>query len=106
MAPIAALIRDIAVDGDAKALVALLVDAAKSRVEIVHLATGGMKRFGKFSEKPLENDPTLGTGARAIAIDGDGNIWVATNAWGKVSVLRINQDGAPSEESVIGAKGR
>jgi hypothetical protein len=101
-----ALLRDVAVDSDGKGLVALLVDTVKPRVEIIHLAAGGaIRRFGKYSDKPLEEDASLGTGARAIAVDPSGNVWVATNAWGKVSVLRINQDGAPYEEAVVGAKG-
>jgi hypothetical protein len=100
------LVRDVAAAGDGKALVALIVDSAKNRVEIARLAPGGaIRRFGQFSDKPGEDDPKLGLDTRSICIDSSGNIWVTTNAWGKTSVLGINQDGAPFEEAVIGAKG-
>ncbi|HET6247473.1 MAG TPA: hypothetical protein VFE47_07250 [Tepidisphaeraceae bacterium] len=100
------LIRDVAVDPSGKALIALLVDPPKNRVEIVRIDVDGhIRRFGDFSDKPGEDNAKLGTGARAICVDGSGNIWVTTNAWGKTSVLGINQDGAPFEEAVIGAKG-
>jgi hypothetical protein len=99
-------VRDVAVDGDGKGLAVLLVNASKSKVEICRIRKSGVvRRFGQFSDKPTETDPAIGLGARAIAVDGSGNIWITTNAWGKTSLLVINQDGAPSEEAVIGAKG-
>jgi hypothetical protein len=101
-----ALVRDIAVDAGGKGFAALVVDGAHNRCEVIRLGGGGIvKRFGEFSDKPTEIDAKLGSGARALTVDSDGNIWVATNAWGKVSVLVINQDGAPAEQAVIGAKG-
>jgi hypothetical protein len=105
-----ALVRDVAADADGKGLVALMVDSARGRTEIVRLGANGnaggiAKRFGEFSDKPGETDAKLGSGARAIVVDNAGNIWVATNAWGKTSVFRINQDGSPYEEAVIAAKG-
>ena len=101
-----ACVRDVAPDAAGKELVALLVDAKKNRTEIVRLAEGGIaRRFGRFSEKPGESDDTLGAGARAVAVDKAGNVWVTTNAWGATSVFKRGADGAPFEESVIGAKG-
>ncbi len=99
-------LRDLAVTSSGKELVALIVDGPRRRTEIVRLnETGVLKRFGRFSETPGETDDTLGAVARALAVDRDGNIWVATNARGLTSAYRINQDGAPFEESVIGDKG-
>jgi hypothetical protein len=101
-----AFVRDIASDAEGKDLVALIVDPARRRTEIVRLnATGIVKRFGRFSEAPGESDDTLGAFARALTVDRDGSIWVATNARGLTSAYRLNQDGAPFEESVIGDKG-
>lgn len=99
-------VRDLAVEADGKGFAALIVDPGKRRVEIVRLGPGGVvKRWGRFAEKPSESDDTLGLGARAVAVDGEGNIWVATNAWGQTSVFKLNQDNAPYEESVLGEKG-
>jgi len=99
-------VRDVAPDGLGTGLLALVVDAAKKRADIVHLTDRGIaRRFGRFAEKPGENDATLGAEARAIAVDADGQVWVATNAWGPTSVFKRGADGAPFEESVIDAKG-
>jgi hypothetical protein len=106
LGPDRALVRDVAAEIGGKGLIALLVDSAKGRTEIVRLGPSGVvKRFGEFSEKPTADDSKLGSDARAIVVDTAGNIWVATNAWGKTSVFRINQDGSPYEEAVIAAKG-
>jgi hypothetical protein len=101
-------VRDVAAGAEPGELVALIVNADKKRVQVVRLAGGKVaviKRFGDFAEQPGESDDKLGADARALAVDADGNIWVATNAWGKTSVFKTNQDGSPFEESVIGAKG-
>lgn len=98
-----AFVRDMAAMKEGVAV--LIVNAAKKRAEVVLLKANGLKRFGKFSETPGENDETLGAGARALAVDQDGNLWVATNAHGLTSAYKVNQDGAPFEESVIGEKG-
>jgi hypothetical protein len=99
-------VRDVAVAAGGKELVALLANPAKRRAEIVRLAGGRVaKRFAGFAEQPGESDDKLGAGARAVAVDADGNIWAATNAWGKTSVFKTNQDGSPFEESVVGEKG-
>ena len=101
-----ACVRDVAPDGSGKGLVALLVDAGKNRTQVVQMTGGGIaRRFGRFSEKPGEGDDTLGGGARAVAVDKTGNVWVATDAWGARSVFKRGADGAPFEESVVGAKG-
>ena len=101
-----ALVRDVVPDADGKGLVALVVDKAKNRVEVIRLgAAGVIGKFGKFSDKPGEADEALGVGARFLVVDKDGNIWVSTSAWGLTSAFKTNQDGSPSEESVIGAKG-
>ncbi|HEY3321132.1 MAG TPA: hypothetical protein VGP72_11750 [Planctomycetota bacterium] len=108
-----ALVRDVTPDKDGKGLVALVVNPQQKRTEVMRIsAPAGRdagptigKRFGRFSEKPTEIDETLGTGARAVLVDGDGNIWVATNAWGDTSVFKTNQDGSPYEESVVADKG-
>lgn len=101
-----ALVRDIAVSADGKELVVLLVDAAKKRTEVVRLGANGIvKRFGAFSDKPGESDNALGVSARALAVDKTGNIWVTTNAWGKISVFQQGADGAPYETSMLGNKG-
>jgi hypothetical protein len=109
LAPLAAsraCVRDLAPEPDGKGLVALVVEAAKKRVEIVRLGPGGVvKRWGRCADKPAETDDTLGIGARALAVDGEGNIWAATNAWGQTSVFKLNQDNSPYEESVVGEKG-
>jgi hypothetical protein len=109
LAPLAkdrVFLRDLAPENDGKGLVALLVERAKNRVEIVRLGAGGVvKRWGRCAVKPGETDETLGTGARALLVDGDGNIWVTTNAWGSTSVFKLNQDNSPYEESVVGEKG-
>jgi len=99
-------VRDVAPDATGKGLVVLLVDPAKKRAEVVRLSEGRIvRRFGRFSERPGERDDTLGAVARAIAVDRQGNIWVATNAWGQTSVFRRGADGAPYEASVTGNKG-
>jgi sugar lactone lactonase YvrE len=101
-----ALVRDIATTADGKGVVALLVDAAKNRVEVVRLGESGvLGKFGRCADQPGETDDALGTGARALAVDQDGNIWVATNAWGSTSVFQANKDGQPYEAIVTGAKG-
>jgi sugar lactone lactonase YvrE len=93
-------------DPDGKGLLVLLVDAAKKKVEVVHLVGDAVVgRLGRFAEKPAETDDTLGAGARAIALDKDGNLWVTTNAWGATSVFQHGDDGAPFEASVVGPKG-
>jgi hypothetical protein len=98
--------RSLAADVNGKGIVALLADRAKNRAEVVRIAdNGSAKRFGRFSDKPSETDDTIGSGARAVAVDRDGNIWVATNAWGGTSVFKLNQDKSPYEESIIGEKG-
>ena len=98
-------VRDVAAAPNG-GLVALLVNPAARRAEVVRLAEGRVaKRFGGFSDKPDVADDRLGAGARALAVAADGSVWVATNAWGKTSVFRINQDGAPYEQSVMGKKG-
>ncbi len=100
------LVRDIAVTPDGKGLVALICDQAKNRTEIVCLnETGIGKRFGKFSDKPGENDDAIGNNCRGLVVDLDGNIWVSTNAWGQTSVFKRGDDGAPYEATEIGAKG-
>ena len=100
-----ALVRDVAVAKDGKSLAALLVDPGK-RAEVVLVSDAGVvKRMGRYADKPGESDDTLGAVARAVAVDADGNIWVTTNAWGKTSIFRTNQDGSPYEESVISDKG-
>jgi hypothetical protein len=101
-----AFVRDVAADAGGKGLVALLVNTQQKRTDVVRLGEGGIvKRFGKSAEKPTETDETLGLNARAIAVDANGNIWVATNAWGDTSVFKTNQDGSPYEESVVADKG-
>jgi len=87
-------------------LFALLVDPAKKRVEVARLGEGRiLRRLGRFAEKPEEGNDTLGADARAIAVDGEGNVWVATNAWGQTTAFQRGADGAPFETSVVGAKG-
>ncbi|HUS90240.1 MAG TPA: hypothetical protein VM695_00275, partial [Phycisphaerae bacterium] len=99
-------VRSVAAGPGGDELVALLVNPGRKRVQVVRLAKGRIvRRFGSFSDKPGEADDRLGGAARALAVDPEGNVWVATNAWGKTSVFRVNQDGAPYEESVLGAKG-
>jgi len=99
-------VRDVAVEPDGKGLVALVVESARNRVEVVRLGGGGVvKRWGRFSEKPSETDDSLGLGARAVVVDQEGNIWVATNAWGQTSVFKLNQDNSPYEDSIVGEKG-
>ena len=99
-------LRDLVSDASGKSLVALIVDSAKKRTEVVQLGPEGItKRFGRFSDRPGETDETLGAVARALVVDKDGNIWVGTNAWGKTSVFKRGADGAPFEESVIADKG-
>jgi len=84
----------------------VLVDTGKQRTEVVRLNEHGIvKRFGRFAEKPSETDDALGAVARALAVDAASNIWVGTSAWGQTSVYRVNQDGSPYEESVLGLKG-
>ncbi len=101
-----ALVRSVASTPDGKSLVTLLVEPDKNRVQVAVLnAAGAVRRFGEFSDKPSETDPRLGSSARALAVDRTGNIWVTTNAWGKTSVFRLNQDGSPYEEGVIAGKG-
>ncbi|MCX7933640.1 MAG: hypothetical protein N3A66_00090 [Planctomycetota bacterium] len=98
-------LRDIAA-APGGGLAALLVDAGRKRAEVVCLRDQGIaRRFGRWSDQPGEDDEALGAGARALAVDSDGNIWVATNAWGQTSVYRLNQDNQPYEESVRGEKG-
>ena len=41
---------------------------------------GVVQRCGRFSPQPAENDDTLGTDCRGLAVDRAGNLWVATNA--------------------------
>ena len=101
-----ARLRDVAPAADGKGLVALVVDPARQRSEVVRLGESGVgKRFGRFSQQPAESDDTLGSDCRALAVDREGNLWVTTNAWGATSAFRLNQDGSPYEESVVGAKG-
>ncbi len=101
-----ALVRSVASTPDGKSLVALIVDAPHNRVQLVMVTAAGVgRRFGEFSDKPSETDGRLGSASSAIALDRQGNIWTATNAWGKTSVFRLNQDGSPYEEGVIGDKG-
>jgi len=99
-------VRSLAVAPDGRSLAVLVVDPAGRRTEIVRVGqTGVLGRFARFSERPGETDDTLGANCRVITTDADGNIWVTTNAWGQTSVFRRNQDGAPYEETVTGAKG-
>jgi hypothetical protein len=99
-------LRDVVSDAAGKGLVALLVDRARKRTEIASLgAKGAVRRFGRYADKPGESDDTLGAGARAVAVDPAGNVWVATDAWGPTSVFRRGPDGSPLEESVLGVKG-
>ena len=99
-------VRCVVPDATGKGLVALLVDKQKGKAEVVLLGEKGPgRRMGRFNEKPGENDDALGANARAVAVDHDGNIWVATNAWGNTSVFKLNQDKSPYEESITGDKG-
>ena len=99
-------VRSIAPEPGGKGLAVLLVDAKKKRVEVVRVNEKGIvRRFGRFTEQPSETDDALGAGARALAVDREGNIWVGTNSWGETSVFKLNQDNSPYEESVIGVKG-
>ena len=99
-------VRDLAPDGTGKGLFALVVDAARKRSEVALLAEGRVvRRFGRFAEKPEESGDTLGLAARAIAVDNDGNLWVATNAWGQTTAFQRGADGAPFETGVVGHKG-
>ena len=98
------MVRDAAPRG--RGLAVLLVDRAKRRTEVVLLESGRIgRRFGRFAEKPGETDDTLGAEARAIAVDPEGNLWVATNAWGSTSAYKPGPDGSPMEVSLEGAKG-
>ena len=101
-------VRDLAAEPDGQGLVALVVEAAKNHVEVVRLGAGAqgiVKRWGRFAEKPTESDDALGLGARAVAVDAEGNIWITTNTWGQTSVFKLNQDNSPYEESIVGEKG-
>jgi hypothetical protein len=87
-------------------LVALLVNGKANKVEVVRLNENGVvHRFGNVSVKPGEADDSLGLEARSLAVDNDGNIWVATDAWGQTSVFLAGPDGQPSEQTVDGRKG-
>ncbi len=84
----------------------LVIDATTRRAEVLILADGAVvSRFGRFADQPGEGDDTIGGGARALAVDADGSIWIGTDAWGPTSVFRLNQDNAPYEEASIGVKG-
>ncbi len=100
------LLRDVAYDAQKAELLCLIVDPARKRSEVVRVgASKVLGHFGAGSEKPGENDGTLGLMARAISIDPDGGIWVATDAWGPTSQYHRNQDGQPYEEIAPGRKG-
>ncbi len=101
-----ALLADVAVSPDAQTVAALLVDPAANRVQIVRIAADGtVRRFGRTAEKPGESNDELGRSTRAVAIDGQGRVWVATTVWGNVSRYVAGPDGQPSEQSVPGYKG-
>ena len=98
-------LRNVALDLGGKGLVALLVDAAKKRTEIVRLSESGVvKRFGRFAEQPPERRQPRGRRAGGRS-EPPGQHLGGHRAWGPASVFRLNQDGSPFEESVIGAKG-
>ena len=105
------LVRDVALAPDGHSLAALVVSSSKNRSELVRIelsnssTPGAVQHLGQFSDKPGETDGNLGSGARAVVIDGQGNLWVSTNAWGQTSIYGLSQDGSPFEESVIGVKG-
>jgi hypothetical protein len=100
------LLRDFAYDEKAKELVCLIVDPARKRAEVIRVGAAKIiSRFGKASEMPGEKDGTLGLLARALGLDPQGGVWVATDVWGSTSQFRLNQDGQPFEEIAPGRKG-
>ena len=76
-------LRSIAPAADGKGLVALVVDTKGRRSQVVRLQRNGRRpALRPISPQPAENDDTLGTDCRGLAVDREGNLWVATNAWG------------------------